>query len=413
MQRTERCDDKPKKERPRLEVADVLRAYGEACRERYVLTPEQRKVFWNLQACRTELLGGHLHICNGCGHTVPAFNSCRDRHCPKCQSLEQARWVLERMKRVLPAPYFHVVFTVPSELQPIARRNRAVFYGLLFKAASQTLLELGHDKGRLGATLGVTAVLHTWTRELHFFPHVHCIVTGGGLALDGSRWVRPRYEGKFLFPVFVLSKLFRGKFLALLSKAVERGGISLGTGQEADELDLERQAFRLLKDKLYRKKWVAYAKRPFAGPEQVFRYLGLYTHRVGISNHRLLSHEDGKVTFATKQGGTATVTGVEFIRRFLQHVLPKGFRKIRHYGLHAPSNVNTKLEKARQLLEAESCSPASASPEIPATWQELLERLIGANPTACPRCSDGVLIRYPIDPATGELLPPRIPEPDT
>lgn len=413
MQRSERCSDKPKKERPRLEVADVLRAHGEAYLQQYVLTPEQHKVFRNLQACRTELLGGHLDICKSCGHTVPAFNSCRDRHCPKCQSLEQARWVMERMKRVLPAPYFHVVFTVPSELQPIARRNRSVFYGLLFKAASQTLLELGRDEDRLGATLGVTAVLHTWTRELHFFPHVHCIVTGGGLALDGSRWVRPRYDGEFLFPVFVLSKLFRGKLLALLSKAVERGEITLGDGVEAADLELERQAFALLKDKLYRKKWVAYAKKPFAGPEQVFRYLGLYTHRVGISNHRLLSMEDGKVTFATKDGGTATVTGVEFIRRFLQHVLPKGFRKIRHYGLKAPGNVNTKLEKARELLEAEALSPTSTTSEIPDTWQELLELLIGENPTACPRCKDGVLIRYPIDPATGALLPPKNPEPDT
>ena len=410
MQRTERCNDKPK-ERPRLEIADVLRAHGEAYRRRYVLTPEQHKVFWNLQACRTELLGGHLDICNGCGHTVPAYNSCRDRHCPKCQSLEQARWVLQRMERILPVPYFHVVFTVPGELQPLARRNRRVFYSLLFKAASQTLLELGRDEQRLGATLGVTAVLHTWTRKLQFFPHVHCIVTGGGLALDGSRWTRPRYDGKFLFPVFVLSKLFRGKFLAFLDRAIKRGEITLGDGGEADEL--ERQAFATLRDKLYRKKWVAYAKRPFAGPEQVFRYLGLYTHRVGISNHRLQSMEDGEVTFGTKAGGTETVTGVEFVRRFLQHVLPKGFRKIRHYGLHAPGNVATKLETARQLLESEGLSVADTTPKAPTTWEELLERLTGEDPTSCPKCKTGVLVRHSVDRATGEVRPPRIPEPDT
>lgn len=391
----------------------MLRTHGEAYRQRYVLTPEQHKVLWSLQACRTELLGGHLDICNECGHEVPAYNSCRDRHCPKCQSLEQARWVLQRMERVLPVPYFHVVFTVPSDLHPIARRNRAAFYALLFKAASQVLLDLGRDENRLGATLGVTAVLHTWTRELHFHPHVHCLVTGGGLAPDGSRWVRPRYAGEFLFPVFVLSKLFRGKFLALLESAVKRGEINLGDGESADELDLERQAFTLLKDKVYRKKWVAYAKRPFAGPQQVFRYLGLYTHRVGISNHRLLSMDDGKVTFATKFGGTATVAGPEFVRRFLQHVLPKGFRKIRHYGLHAPGNTTTKLEAARALLEAERASSARATADVPDTWQELFEKLVGEDPTTCPKCKEGVLVRHPVDPATGEILPPELPEPDT
>jgi len=317
------------------------------------------------------------------------------------------------MERVLPVPYFHVVFTVPRELRRIARRNRATFYGLLFQTASQVLLELGRDEDRLGALLGITAVLHTWTRRLLYHPHVHCIVTGGGLAPDGSRWVRPRYEGKFLFPVHVLSKLFRNKFLALLSDAVERGEISLGKASRPDELELERQAFALLKDKLYRKNWVAYAKKPFAGPEQVFRYLGLYTHRVGISNHRILSMQIGKVTFATKDGGTTTVSGVEFIRRFLLHVLPKGFRKVRHYGLHAPGNVNTKLELARELLEAEALSKSAEPDEIPETWQELLALLVGEDPTSCPRCKVGVLIRHSIDPRTGELLPPKLPEPDT
>jgi len=314
------------------------------------------------------------------------------------------------MKRVLPVPYFHVVFTVPSELQPLARRNARAFYGLLFKAASETLLELGRDPGRLGATLGVTAVLHTWTRKLHFHPHVHCVVTGGGLALTGSRWVRPRYEGKFLFPVKVLSRLFRGKLLAFVAKAVEGGTLKLG-GEDAE---LEREAFACLKDKLYRKAWVVYAKRPFAGPEQVFRYLGLYTHRVGISNHRLISMDEAGVTFATKEGGTETVDGVEFVRRFLQHVLPKRFRKIRHYGLHAPANVNTKLERARALLEAAGAEASQAGCADPSdSWQELLLALTGEDPAACPRCEDGVLVRHPFDPLTGEVLPPKLPEPET
>lgn len=395
MQRAKRCT-RPKKTRPPLEVADILRTYGEAYRERYVLSPEQHKVFHLLQACRTEQLGGHLDVCNHCGHSTPSFNSCRDRHCPKCQSLAQARWVLQRMERILPVPYFHVVFTMPSELRAIARRNSASFYTLLFRAASRTLLELCEDSKRLGAVPGVTCVLHTWTRALRYHPHVHCVVTGGGLAPEGDRWVEPRYGGRYLLPVRVLSRLFRGKFLALLERAVGRGEIDLGEDAET---------FSLLKDALYRKQWVAYAKRPFAGPKQVFRYLGLYTHRVGISNHRLLTDESGQITFSTKKGGTATVAGVEFLRRFLQHVLPKRFVKIRHYGLHAPGNVNTKLETARQLLKAE------AATEIPDTWEELLEQLVGKDPRACPKCQVGALIRFRIDMRSGELHP--LPRPDT
>ncbi len=395
MQRTARCE-RLKQSRPRLEVAEILRTYGEAYRERYVLTPEQHKVFHLLQACRTELLGGHLDVCDHCDHSIPSYNSCRNRHCPKCQSLAQARWVLGRMKRILPVPYFHVVFTVPSELRTIARRNPARFYTLMFRAASRTLLELCQDPKRLGGTPGVTCVLHTWTRDLRYHPHVHCVVTGGGLAPEGDRWVETRYRSRYLLPRAVLAKLFRGKLLAGLDRAVRLGDLDLG-----QDLD----SFPLLKDALYRKRWGAYAKRPFAGPQQVFRYLGLYTHRVGISNHRLLAHEGGRVTFATKNGATATVGGVEFVRRFLQHVLPRRFVKIRHYGLHAPANVNTKLETARQLLQAEE--PA----EVPDTWEDLLEQLVGKDPRACPKCQGGTLVRFRIDMRTGELHP--LPRPDT
>lgn len=407
MQRPTRCADKPALERPRLEVAEILRTHGEAYQERYVLSPGQSRVLRNLQACRTELLGGHLDVCNRCGWEVPAYNSCRDRHCPKCQSVEQARWVRARLERVLPTAYFHVVFTVPSELQPLARRNQALFYGLLFRAASGTLLELGHDPARLGATLGITAVLHTWTRALHYHPHVHCIVTGGGLALDGSRWVHSPQKSRYLFPVRVLSRLFRGKFLALLADAVDRGEVT-HPGHAVDD-EGEREAFSLLKAQLYRKEWVVYAKRPFAGPQQVFRYLGLYTHRVGISNYRLLRHEDGQVTFATKNGNTATVAGVEFVRRFLQHVLPKRFVKIRHFGLHAAGNVNGKLARARELLPSPNSDTApSAEPS-----QTFLDDLSEATPdlARCPRCGEGTLVRYRVDRRTGELV--SVPEPET
>jgi len=300
------------------------------------------------------------------------------------------------MERILPVPYFHVVFTVPGELRPVARRNQARFYALLLRAASRTLLELCRDPKRLGATPGITCVLHTWTRDLRYHPHVHCVVTGGGLAPGGNRWVEPRYRSRYLLPRLVLAKLFRGKLVAGLDRAVRRGEVDLGE-------DLE--FFPLLKDALYRKRWGAYAKRPFAGPRQVFRYLGLYTHRVGISNYRLLAHDNGRVTFATKNGATTTVDGVEFVRRFLQHVLPKRFVKIRHYGLHAPANVNTKLDIARQLLQGDE--PA----EAPGSWQDLLERLTGGDPRVCPKCQVGTLIRFRIDTSTGQLV--EIPRPDT
>lgn len=406
MARDARCaEELVTPQRPRLEVADVLRTFVAEYEEKYGVTSAQRRVLRDLMACRTELLGGHLAICDKCGHEVPSYNSCGNRHCMKCQSLRQAKWVLERMQRILPVPYFHVVFTVPGELQAIARANQRVFYKLLFNASADTLLTLSRDADRLGATPGITSVLHTWRRDLGFHPHVHCIVTGGGLALDGSRWARPRYDGDFLFPVRVLSNLFRGKFLAALSRAVDEGRIDLGGG----ELALEREAFAQLKDALYRKKWVTYAKRPFAGPEQVLRYLGLYTHRVGISNHRLIAMDDQAVTFGTKNGERVTLHGVEFIRRFLQHVLPAGFVKVRHYGLHAPSNATRKLELARRLLDAEGHS--TTPPRTPTSWTELFQELTGKDPRQCPRCKTGVLRRYVLDYSTGELVP--VPFPDT
>jgi hypothetical protein len=280
------------------------------------------------------------------------------------------------MEYVLPTHYFHVVFTLPHEIGPLALRNRKTIFSLLFSAAARTLLELGQDEQRLGAQLGVTAVLHTWTRDLRFHPHVHCIVTGGGLAPQGDRWIASRQ--KYLFPVRVLSALFRGKFLDGLARAYECGELDLG-GACAGLANPED--FARLKDTLYRKNWVVYAKRPFAGPEQVFKYLGQYTHRVGLSNHRLVSFDKHGVGFRTKNGKQVTVAPAEFIRRFLLHVLPNGFVKIRHYGLLASSNVHTKLAEARRHLEAND-KPTQASPP-PLTWQEQHLALTGVDLATC------------------------------
>jgi hypothetical protein len=396
------CASKSRAPRPRYEVADIFRAHGEQYRATHPLTPEQRKVMACIEVCRTEVLGGHVDLCPDCGHASdPSYNSCRNRHCPKCQALDQARWIEARSERILPVPYFHVVFTLPSELGTLALFNRRLIYGLLFTAASKTLLELGRDEDRLGALLGITAVLHTWTRDLRLHPHLHCVVTGGGLALDGEKWVST--GGKFLFPVKVISALFRGKFIDAFKRLHRRGDIDLGPD---DRLCTDLPA---LFNTLFSKPWVVYAKRPFAGPEQVFAYLGRYSHRVAISNHRLQAVTDDAVTFATRDGKSATLKPDEFIRRFLLHVLPKGFAKIRHYGLLASSNVNTKLPVARRLLQppatANNC--AADEHETPPQWQHLLEDLTGIDVTLCPRCG-GSRMRRVVLPHHGDPrdLPP-------
>jgi hypothetical protein len=297
----------PARAQPGLELADVVRAYGEAFTRSYRLRPEQHAVLRAVELCRTASLGGHLDVCGACGHEQPSYNSCRNRHCPKCQSLAQARWIEGRLERLLPVHYFHVVFTLPSELRAVARRSRQALFDMLFASAAQTVLALARDPKRLGADLGITMVLHTWTRELLFHPHVHAIVTGGGLTSDAARWVAARRD--YLFPVRVMGALFRGKMLAALERAHGLGRVNLG--------NVDLQALR-------KTSWIVYAKRPFGGPEQVFRYLGRYTHRVGLSNHRLVSLDDRGVTFRTRGEQTVTVAADEFLRRFLLHVLPKG-----------------------------------------------------------------------------------------
>ncbi len=390
---TRLCHSK-RAERPTIEVADIFRAYGQAYRAFHALTPDQARVMRAIETCRTAALGGHVDVCDRCRFARNAYNSCRNRHCPKCQNLAQAHWLDRQMARIPRTNYFHVVFTLPSELRGLAFLNRKLLFDLLFEAASGTLIDLGHDEKRLGALLGFTAVLHTWTRDLSFHPHLHCIVTGGGLRVAaGARdavWVG-RPGGRYLFPVKVMSRLFRGKFMAGLVRARDQGLIVFGKGSEALAEDEIWAAF---KEKLYRKDWVVYAKRPFGGAEAVYRYLGRYTHRVGISNYRLQAIDEGGVRFSTKDGKSVTLAGEEFIRRFLLHVLPRGFVKIRHYGLLAPPNLGTKLVLAHAALEQGAIARSTTTGEVPApeAWRQTVRRLTGIDLTRCPQCPTGTMI---------------------
>lgn len=372
MHSADRCSGPPSA-RAQLEIAQIFRAHGEGYRQHHRLTPEQRAAMRAVESCRTAVLGGHLDLCPDCGHEQPAYNSCRNRHCPKCQALTQARWIEKHRARILPVAYFHVVFTVPAQLRPLARLNRQRVFDALFSAAAATLQDLARDPQRLGATLGFTAVLHTWTRELAFHPHLHCVVTAGGLAPSRDHWIAR--SSRFLFPVRVLSRLFRGELLAALRRAHHREPFELPTP--------EPDAFDALLDRIALRDWVVYAKAPFRGAEHVYEYLGRYTHRVAISNARLIAITDDAVTFHTKADARATVAPEEFIRRFLNHILPNGYVKIRHYGLLA-STHRTDLETARRLLQ-----PPSPSPEptrSPSAWQDLLQALTRRDPRVCPTC---------------------------
>ncbi len=354
--------------RPVLEVADIFRAHGPAWRLAQAgrLSLGQLKVMSAIEACRTAELGGHVERCEDCDHVQIAYNSCRNRHCPKCQGAAAQRWLEARQAELLPIAYYHVVFTLPAPISDIAFHNKAVVYDILFKAASETLLTIAADPKHLGARLGLTAVLHTWGSALTHHPHVHCIVPGGGLSPDGQRWIscRPR----FFLPVRVLSRLFRRLFLERLAEAHADGRLVF-FGQLAGLAD--RAAFTAHLAPLRRAEWVVYAKRPFAGPQAVLAYLARYTHRVAISNSRLVSLDDRGVTFRWKdyrQDGEArrklmTLAPGEFIRRFLIHVLPSGFHRIRHYGLFANTGRAANLAKARALLQAPPPTPADTEPE--------------------------------------------------
>jgi hypothetical protein len=387
--------------RPAWEVADVIRQYGEAFGHKYggVLSDTQRQVLRDLARCRTAELGGHIEHCLDCGHERIAYNSCRNRHCPKCQALARACWLEQQAQHLLPAEYHHVVFTLPAQLGDLALANPAVLYDLLMRSAAATLREVAANPKRLGATVGILMVLHTWGQNLHHHPHVHCVVTGGGLSCDASgkpdaspRWVACR-PGFFL-PVRVLSRVFRGKFLAGLHAAFAAGTLALPGALAALAEPKARAAWWAT---LSAKDWVIYAKRPFGGPAQVLKYLARYTHRVAISNARLVDVRDGRVTFRYKdyadasRSKTMTLSAEEFLRRFVQHVLPKSFVKIRHYGLLANAQREARLAVCRRLLLVAAVSPAPPSEEAPCVEPAL--------PRCCAKCGGRRLVYREIDPA--------------
>ena len=388
--------------RPKWEVAEVIRQHGEAFLDKHGghLTGTQKKALRDLGRCRTAALGGHVDECLDCGHFRIAYNSCRNRHCPKCQALTRARWLDQQAEHLLPVEYFHVVFTLPREVADLALANPAVMYNLLFQAASATLREVAANPKRLGAQVGALMVLHTWGQNLHHHPHVHAVVTGGGLSCDAQgvvdaspQWVSCR-KGFFL-PVKVLSRVFRGKYLEGLQQAFAAGKLVLPKHRNALT---DADAFRKWLSPLYRKEWVVYAKKPFGGPQQVLKYLARYTHRVAISNARLVDVADGKVTFRYKDYAAGneqkvlTLSADEFLRRFVQHVLPKGFVKMRHYGLLANRQREFKLNVCRLLLKAAGV-PGAFAESRPA---DVL--IAEAQAKCCPNCGSTRIVRRELPP---------------
>jgi Putative transposase/Transposase zinc-binding domain len=373
--------------RPPLEVADIFRQYGYDFRLTHSLSPEQRRVMRAIERCRTAALGGHVEQCDACDHQRIAYNSCRNRHCPKCQSLAKARWLQARLADLLPVEYFHVVFTLPEQLAAVALQNKRVVYNLLFAAASETLRTIAADPRHLGADIGFLAVLHTWDQTLRHHPHLHCVVPGGGLAVDGEGWRRCR-RGFFL-PVNVLARLFRRLFLQGLERGYEKGKLSF---HGSCAFLAKPTAFNRLLKSVRAREWWVYAKPPFGGPAQVLAYLGQYTHRIAISNHRLLSLQDGKVTFSWRDRrhgemrSTMTLTADEFMRRFLLHVLPRGFQRLRQFGLLA-NRRRDELLRCRQLLGATDKTVASLGQD----YKSLYQTVTGTSLRQCPACRTGTM----------------------
>jgi len=375
-----RAATEDRKDKPRRELADILRAYGQDYVRDHSVPPRHLKVMRDIMACRTAFFGGHVDKCAQCGHKKIAYNSCLNRHCPKCQSIPKARWLEARRSELLPVPYFHVVFTLPHELNPLALCNKKLVYSILFQTASQTLKDFASKQG--GKT-GFLAILHTWDQRLGYHVHLHCVVPGGMLSADGESWL-PSAE-TFLFPVDALSMVFRGKFIEALDRAFEMGEM-IFPGKAAEYATPE--GFDGLTARLWGKEWVVYCKPPFAGPGKVLDYLGRYTHRVAISNHRIVDVTDGKVTFLYRdrknndKAGVMTLEAGEFIRRFLLHVLPKGLMRIRHFGLFANRYKEQNLSLCRRLLKL--CPQRTLPPRK--TTQELMLELTGRDITCCPRC---------------------------
>jgi hypothetical protein len=386
--------------RPPLEVADLIRNAGAAFleRNRHWLSWKHVKVLRAIARCRTAALGGHLDECMRCGHRAISYNSCRNRHCPKCQTSARERWIAARRRELLPTRYVHVVFTLPRELAPLSLQNKRVVYDLLFRASAETLLEVARDPKHLGAEIGFFSVLHTWNQKLGLHPHVHCVVPAGGLSPDRKRWIKPRYA--FFLPVKVLSRVFRGKFVAAL-KREERLRFQGSLTPLA-----QPKTFAAWLRPLFRKDWVVYSKRPFGGPEYVLQYLGRYTHRVAISNHRLISFADGKVTFRWRDSAhhneqkLLTLSLDEFLRRFLLHLLPKRFVRIRNFGFLANRRRATSLPLCFQLLP---------SPSAPQARQDCSTTDGAKDLWRCPQCAGPMVIIERLTPAEIQLRSPPLP----
>ena len=367
-------------------MADIFRQHGPEYREAHKLPRSHLRAMRAIEVCRTAALGGNQDKCDQCGHLEISYNSCRNRHCPKCQTLAKEKWIEARNEDLLPIEYFHVVFTIPSELNPLVSMNRKVMYDLLFRSVSETLMELANDPKHLGAKIGVIGVLHTWGQNLMDHPHVHCIVTGGGLSPEGDRWVSCR-KGFFL-PVGVLSALFKGKFLELLKNCFKKGALVFDGGIRHLQ---KPETFHSFCNPFYHKKWAVYCKPPFGGPKGVLQYLGRYTHRIAISNNRILSTLDGRVSFRWRDYAdgnrqkTMNLTADEFIRRFLLHVLPDRFVRIRHFGLLANRNRKDNIASCHEMLGAEKGTKEKKRE----TWQEQLLRICGIDVTVCPVCRKG------------------------
>lgn len=374
--------------RPAVEMADILHAQGDRFIEKYRswLSYQELGVLRALKNCRTSALGGHLDRCSACGHQAVSYNSCRNRHCPKCQAQARQRWLEARQQELLGVPYFHVVFTLPQELNPLCERHPELLYDLLFRASADAMLEVAADPKHLGAHIGFLSILHTWGQNLSLHPHVHCVIPAGGFSLDRQAWIHPRYA--FFLPVKVLSRVFRGKFLSRLKRAYKRKQFACSE-------------FRSLVDRLFGKDWFVYAKPAFGGPEAVLRYLGRYTHRVAISNHRLVSFDGEQVTFRWKDYAHGnkhrlmTLHATEFLRRYVQHILPRGFVRIRHYGYLANCCRENSITLARKLIGFTPAvrAPDNAAAAPGATWK-------------CPACGGAMQLGPMLGEAALALLRP-------
>ncbi|MCB2341117.1 IS91 family transposase [Clostridium estertheticum] len=374
-----------------IEIQDIFNQYGDEYRKNHKLPLHILKTMIAIESCRTAELGGHVDECNECGHMRISYNSCRDRHCPKCQTLAKERWLEKRKEDLLPVGYFHIVFTIPQELNFITLTNQKEMYSILFNSVSETLLELSRDKKYLGAEIGFMSILHTFGQNLMNHPHIHCVVPSGGLTFDGTRWINSKND--FFIPVKVLSRKFRGKFLFYLKKAYHNNALKYTTGIQ--EL-AEKHIFQRFIDKLYKKEWVVYCKPPFGSSEHVLEYLSRYSHRVAISNHRIVNLENGYVTFKWKdyrdhnKEKFMTLTVDEFMRRFFMHVLPRKFVKIRHYGILSNRNRSTKLKKCKELTGTVQTEKQNL--EIKLSVSELLLKLTGVDINICSCCGKGKMV---------------------